>query len=237
MTDTPNYCDRCGAALTPNINYCDSCGNPIYAGASDASTAKPRSAPCPGCGRPGMTAADTIAQYQHIPDKENPTEAEEESEIKRVEIAEYLAQPEEPRPVSIFMWILCLFIPIFNIVSPFLSPLVKSLKILMIFPTLIFIGLVLWYATGTFQDPFAARDKTYIAGIIWATLYIAGLLYSKFDSMKKMDSRSRDYATAVQRWSHLFYCQACNRVYFDDQPGKSAPVAETKSFCEGLVRA
>jgi hypothetical protein len=231
MRDLPNSCENCGAGLTHEMNHCGSCGHSIPLTSADTASGPPTAATvCPVCGCSGMSAADVIAKYEKIPDKENPTDAEEDEEIKRMEVIDYLTQPEKPKIFSVFNWILLLFIPFVNLISVFCSPLVKSLKIFMSLATLVFIGFVLWYATGTFDDPFAARDIVYMAGFGWAVLYIICLLISKFSVRKKYPARLAEYEKASQRWQLLRYCEACDKVYCEELPGKTAPVAETKSF-------
>ncbi len=98
--------------------------------------------------------------------------------------------------------------------------------------TFIFIGFIVWYASGTFEDPFAARDRTYLVGFIWMLLYLAALLYSKQVQKKNFDARLAAYEKTMERWNHLQFCQTCEKVYFDDVREKTAPVAETSAFLE-----
>lgn len=227
MTNTPTFCDQCGTPLKSHASVCASCGAPVSTAGAET---RPAAAPCPVCGRPGLSAAETIARYDAIPDKKNPTDEEAAQEDRRFEITQYLAPPEKPEEFKIMNWIIFLFIPVVNVFSVFFAPLVKSLKLFMSLVTLLFIGLIIWYAAGAFDDPFAARDKTYLAGFVWMMLYIGSLLYSKHVHKKGFALRLADYEKAMERWKHLCYCESCDKVYYDDGPGKSVPVEQTRLF-------
>ena len=80
---------------------------------------------CPKCNAKDFSckAGEAVRRLLAIPSKDDPTDEELEAEIKREEIAELLARPQEPAFFPIGWWVLLMFIPVINILSIFFSPL------------------------------------------------------------------------------------------------------------------
>jgi hypothetical protein len=237
MTSAPNFCENCGAKLNPVDKFCTACGQSVNpAVKTEAASPELASAAsvagCIKCGKPSLTAAETIVLYEKMPEKDNPSKAEEEAENRRYEVVDFLAQPEKPAVFSIQTWIILLFIPVINVLSVFFSPLVRGLKAFMVLMTLIFIGFVIWYSAGTFEPDFqfTAKDITSMAGFIWVVLYLISLFYSKSASKGKYTAELAEFEKIAPRWEHLHYCEKCGEVFFDNVPGRSARVEDTQSF-------
>ncbi|MFA5167985.1 MAG: hypothetical protein WC530_05590 [Candidatus Omnitrophota bacterium] len=206
---------KCGCGSVQSVNIPDS----------------PAAVICPKCNTKDFShqADDAACKLKAIPEKNNPTNEEFEEEIKREEIIRNLTQPREPVPFSLAYWVLLLFIPIVNIIAIFFSPLIKGLKIFISVINIIFITSIIWAVgfSGNFHD---AQNTTALIGLFLCTLYLICLVYSwnvaKADCKRKLT----EYKRIVSRWEHLFYCDKCKVVFFDDMPGRSAPVEKIKSF-------
>lgn len=192
------------------------------------------SAVCPKCSTKDFSrkADDAAHGLKSIPEKDNPTDKELEEEIKREEIVGYLTRPQEPVPFSLARWVLILFIPVVNVIAIFFAPLVKGLKIFISVIDVIFIASVIW-AAGFAENFHEAQSVVALTGFFMFTLYLICLVYSW--NVAKADCKAKlvEYKRILPRWEHLFYCDKCKVVFFDDRPGRSAPVEEVKSFLVG----
>ena len=191
----------------------------------------PEEPPCPRCGAPGEWAADAAERLAAPEETGEPVAETADEESAREELATYLAAPEEPRAFSIVMWLILLLIPVVNVLSLFVAPLKLGLRLFMGVVGLVWIGAIVWYAAGTFEDPFAAEDAVMMTGFTTILLYFIALFHSWRAARK--DARTRlapAWRASVERWDHLRYCDACRAVYYDDRPDESAAVEETAAF-------
>lgn len=193
--------------------------------------ASPVNAACPKCNARDFSqkADDAVSRLQSIPGKENPDDKELEEAVRREEIMKYLAKPKAPAPFSLSRWALVMLIPVINVIAVFFSPLIKGLKIFISAIAVIFIISVV-RAVGFAGDSDNAQMAAGLLGSLMCVLYWIGLVYSW--NVAKADCRGKlaEYERILPRWEHLFYCDQCKVVFFDDRPGRSAPVEEVKSF-------
>lgn len=191
-------------------------------------------AACPKCNAKDFSrkADDAARRLQAIPEKDKPTDEEFEAEIKRDEIVERLARPQEPQPFSLGRWVLLLLIPVVNIISIFFSPLLKGLKIFISVINSLLIVSVIW-AAGFAGNYHEAQNLVAVIGLFMCMLYMICLVYSW--NVAKADCRAKlpEYKRVLPRWEHLLYCDQCKVVFFDDKLGSSAPVEDVKSFLAG----
>lgn len=184
---------------------------------------------CPRCGRP-TERAGAAAERLTTPEETDDTAAETapetlDEEAAREERATWLSRPEEPKPFSLLAWIVMLLIPFLNVLSLFIAPFTLGLKLFMGVTGLLYVGVVIWYAAGTFPDPFAAKDAAMMTGFTAFTLYFVALLHSwRMDRKDVRDRRAPAWSRSAGRWDHLVYCDACSTVFFDDVEGAPVPV-------------
>jgi len=157
-----------------------------------------------------------------------PETSEEES--AREELAAHLTVPKEPRAFSMVVWLILLFIPVVNVLSLFVAPLKLGLRLFMGAAGLAWIGAIVWYAAGTFADPFAAEDAVMMTGFTTILLYFIALFHSWRAARRDARTRLPAWRASVERWDHLRWCDACRAVYFDDRPDESAGVQESAAF-------
>ena len=139
--------------------------------------------------------------------------------------AEPLPRPEEPRAFSLFAWLFMLLIPFLNVLSLFIAPFTLGLKLFMGVVGLVYVGVVIWYAAGTFVDPFAAKDAAMMTGFTTFALYFVALVHSwRVDRSDVKARRLPAWRRSAERWEHLVHCEACGTVFFDDQETAPVPV-------------
>jgi hypothetical protein len=182
---------------------------------------------CPRCGRPverAGAAAERLSNPEETADTAAETADEEEA---REERAGWLAKPEEPQAFSLLGWSLALLIPFVNVLSLFIAPFTLGLKLFMGVVGLLYVGVVIWYAAGTFVDPFAANDAAMMTGFTTFALYFVALFHSwRVERRDVKARRTPAWRRSVERWEHLVYCEACSTVFFDDAEGAAVPVAQ-----------
>lgn len=179
---------------------------------------------CARCGRPTERAAAAAERLAAPPEAGDATPETADEQAEREERAGWLARPEEPAPFSLLGWSVVLLIPFLNVLSLFIAPFTLGLKLFMGAVGLVYVGVVIWYAAGTFVDPFAARDAAMMTGFTTFALYFVALVHSW--RVERRDVKARRvpaWRESVERWEHLVYCEACSTVFFDDVEG--APVA------------
>jgi len=200
---------------------------------------------CPRCGRPTERAADAAERLANLESAEEPSAGLEEDraaeplpesrfgpasepakeEATPEERAAWLAKPEEPEAFSLLGWSIVLLIPFLNVLSLFIAPFTLGLKFFMMAAGLVYVGVVVWYAAGTFPDPFAANDAAMMTGFTTFALYFVALLHSWRAARRDVrERRLPAWKRSVERWEHLVYCDTCATVFFDDAEGASAPV-------------
>jgi hypothetical protein len=183
---------------------------------------------CPRCGRATERAG---AAAERLSNPEEPGYAAPETpdeEAEREEKARLLARPEEPQAFSLFGWSVVLLIPFLNVLSLFIAPFTLGLKLFMGVAGLAYVGVVVWYAAGTFPDPFAAQDAAMMTGFTTFALYFVALFHSW--RMERRDVKARRlpaWRVGVERWEHLAHCAACSTVFLDDEEGPPVPVERT----------
>lgn len=183
---------------------------------------------CPRCGRSTERAGAVAERLSNPPETGGPSPETVEEGEAREELAAWLARPEEPRAFSLFGWLVALLIPFLNVLSLFIAPFTLGLKFFMGAVGLIYVGVVVWYAAGTFGDPFAAKDAAMMTGFTAFTLYFVALFHSWRVERKDVASRrSPAWRRTVERWEHLVYCDACRTVFFDDEAGPPVAVEGT----------
>lgn len=192
---------------------------------------------CPRCGRPTERAADAAQRLAIAEDAEEPVvdplpesrfgPASEPAEERTPpgERAELLSEPEEPRAFSLFGWSAVLLIPFLNVLALFIAPFTMGLKFFMIAAGLIYVGVVMWFAAGTFPDPLAAKDAAMMTGVTAFALYFVALIHSwRVERRDVRERRAPAWRRSVERWGHLAYCEACAAVFLDDVEGAPVPV-------------
>ncbi|MDP2957712.1 MAG: hypothetical protein Q8N53_14900 [Longimicrobiales bacterium] len=179
---------------------------------------------CPRCGRPPERAGAAAERLSSPQETGDPRPEPVEEDAAREELAGWLAKPEEPEAFSLLGWSLVLLVPFLNVLSLFIAPFTLGLKLFMGVAGLLYVGVVVWYAAGTFPDPFAARDAAMMTGFTTFALYFVALFHSwGVDRKDVRVRRAPAWSRSTERWEHLVYCDACKAVFFDDIDG--APVA------------
>ena len=241
MGESPGICRRCGREISPEVRFCEQCGQPVggvEAGAGEARAEAeapkgpaPRPTPghaplCPRCGRAterAGVAAERLANAEETTGDTTPETADEEA--TREELAGWLAKPEEPQAFSLFVWSLTLLIPFLNVLSLFIAPFTLGLRLFMGAVGLVYVGVVIWYAAGTFADPFAAKDAAMMTGLTTFALYFVALFHSwRVERRDVQVRRVPAWRRSVERWEHLVHCDACSTVFFDDAEGAPVPM-------------
>ena len=180
---------------------------------------------CPRCGRPPEPAGAAAERLSVPQETGDPRPETVDEEAAREELAAWLAKPEEPQAFSLLGWSLVLLIPFLNVLSLFIAPFTLGLKLFMGVAGLLYVGVVVWYAAGTFVDPFAARDAAMMMGFTTFALYFVALIHSwRVDRNDVRARRAPAWRRSVERWEHLVYCEACRAVFFDDVDGAPAAV-------------
>jgi hypothetical protein len=201
---------------------------------------------CPRCGSPTERAGHAAERLADAQDIQGPaTEQTEErtadplpesrfgpasgpaegEALEREERAVFLAKPEEPEAFSLLGWSIALLIPFLNVLALFIAPFTMGLKFFMIAAGLVYVGVVIWYAAGTFPDPFAAKDAAMMTGFTTFALYFVALLHSWGTARRDVRARRGPaWRRSVERWEHLVYCDACAAVFLDDAEGAPVPV-------------
>ena len=187
--------------------------------------------PCPRCRAAGMQPSEAVQKLEGILAKDKFAEEELENHLNFDETIEHLSEPEKPKLFSFRVWIILICIPVINILSIFVSPLNRGLKIFMSIIALIFIGCIVWAVNSNkYVDP-VPHNVTMAAGLTLFVLYGICLTYSWFYERAQIRrTLLPEYEKIRARWLHLWYCEPCKIVYFDDQSGKSAPVARTRQL-------
>ncbi|NJD19010.1 MAG: hypothetical protein FIA95_06980 [Gemmatimonadetes bacterium] len=140
-------------------------------------------------------------------------------------MAELLARPEEPRAFSLFAWLFMLLIPFLNVLSLFIAPFTLGLRLFMGVVGLVYVGVLVWYAAGTFTDPFAAKDAAMMTGLTTFALYFVALAHCW--RVERRDVKARRlpaWRRGAEHWEHLVFCGACGTVSFDDEETAPVPV-------------
>ena len=191
----------------------------------------PSNVACPKCntGDFSRKADYAVRRLRAVPEKDDPTDKELEDQIRREEIIGYLERPQEPVLFPLSRWVLILLIPIANIIAIFFAPLIKGLKIFISVINIIFIASVIW-AVGFAGDYHEAQNVVALIGFFMCILYLICLVYSWNAAKAGYNAKLAEYEPILSRWEHLFNCDKCNIVFFDDLSGSSAPVEEVKSF-------
>ncbi|MHB1194872.1 MAG: hypothetical protein ACYC6F_17735 [Longimicrobiales bacterium] len=180
---------------------------------------------CPRCGRAterAGAAAERLSNPQETGDT-TPETADEAAE--REEKARLLARPEGPQAFSLFGWSVVLLIPFLNVLSLFIAPFTLGLKLFMGVAGLVYVGVVVWYAAGTFVDPFAAQDAAMMTGFTTFALYFVALFHSWLTERRDVKARRLPaWRLSVERWEHVVHCAACSTVFLDDEDGRPVPL-------------
>lgn len=230
MRSGRQVCRSCGAELVEGAAFCDQCGLPVDGPAGDAGAGgggeERGSTPlCPRCGRATETAGAAAERLANPPDAEGAGAETADQGAARGERAGWLARPEEPRAFSLFAWLVVLLIPFLNVLSVFIAPFTLGLRLFMGVVGLVWVGVVVWYASGTFVDPFAAKDAAMMTGFTTVVLYFIALAHSwRVDRRDVKRRRLPAWRRGAERWEHLAYCDACGTVRFDDQETAPVPV-------------
>lgn len=214
MSESSGFCRRCGREIPPDVRYCEHCGHRVGdesapLGADTPRTPAPEPAPvplplCPRCGRATERAG---------------------AAAEREEQAQLLARPEEPQAFSLLGWSVILVVPFLNVLSLFVAPFTLGLKLFMGVVGLVYVGVVVWYAAGTFVDPFAAQDAAMMTGLTTFTLYFVALFHSWRAERRDVKARRLPaWRRSVERWEHMVHCPACSTVFLDDEDGSPVPL-------------
>ncbi|HSW28697.1 MAG TPA: hypothetical protein VLH75_04290 [Longimicrobiales bacterium] len=180
---------------------------------------------CPRCGRATERAGAAAERLSHPEETGSTLPETPDEEAEREEKARLLARPEEPEAFSLFGWSVVLLIPFLNVLSLFIAPFTLGLKLFMGVAGLVYVGVVVWYAAGTFIDPFAAQDAAMMTGFTTFALYFVALFHSW--RVERRDVRARRFpawSRSVERWEHLMHCAACSTVFLDDEDGPPVPL-------------
>lgn len=220
MSPGREVCRFCGAELVADADFCDQCGASV--GAGDAPGATPL---CPKCGHATERAGAAAERLSSPPPTQGgrpETEAEAED---RQESAGWLSRPEEPRAFSLFGWTVVLLVPFLNVLSLFVAPFTLGLKLFMGVVGVVYVGVGVWYVTGTFTDPFAARDAAMMTGFTTFALYFVALVHSwRVERRDVRDRRAPAWRRSAERWEHMVHCDRCGTVFFDDDEGAPVPL-------------
>ncbi len=223
------FCENCGASLRHGDKFCASCGKQLALLSPDAVAP---GISCPKCGILSDQAGVVAERLQSIQAANKPTKIEEELEVSREVLIENLSQPSKPKVFSMVPWIILMFIPFINIISMFVAPLLKGLKVAVSLAALVFVGFVIWAVVPQHEDPIFAKNVTMTAGIILILLYLVCLVISWIVTKIRQPSKLRDHEAILARWSHLYYCDKCAIVFFDDSPGAIAPVSNARDLLQ-----
>ncbi len=236
MRSGREVCRSCGAELVEGAAHCDQCGLPVdgpagdpgAVGGGEGGNATPL---CPRCGRPTEKAVAAAERLANFAATEDAGAEAPEQDAAREERAGWLARPEEPRAFSLFAWLFMLLIPFLNVLSLFIAPFTLGLRLFMGVVGLVYVGVVIWYAAGTFVDPFAAKDAAMMTGFTTFALYLVALAHSwRVERRDVKRRRLPAWRRGVERWEHLEYCDACGTVRFDDQETAPVPVEQAREL-------
>lgn len=186
--------------------------------------------PCPRCGAPGIPLDRAAERLEASPEEGAAPRAVVEEEERDLLLAA-LARPEEPRAFSLFGWLVLLIVPGINVLSLFFAPLTRGLKTFMITMALVWLGFVVWYAGGTFTDPFAARDAAMMVGSATVAIYFIALFHSWV--MERREVRGLlvpAYREFLERWEATAWCEACGSAFVAHGPAVPRGLAGLESL-------
>ena len=225
------FCENCGAALAAGARFCEACGHKI--GETPASTPAAPSTPapantnshlsCPKCGQSDM--AFLASDFMKRKFSEEEVDAAQRADQPDPEAAQiFLEKPEKPDSPDITKWLAIPLIPVVNFLFCWFAPMHKGYKFFML-------GIVIVFWVCVFVPELYASSAYAFVGCFFLLFYYSALFIDR--DRQKVEWTTHhlpQYNKAVARWEHLSYCQRCDVVWLDNEPGRLAEVEDTEKL-------